>query len=611
MKIFLIITGLLAAFILVLGAFPWGVLHGTIENRLSMEKGRPATVITVERRGAWSLTPTVTLKGVAVPQASWAGEGNVATIESANIRFSALPLLIGRTRILSAEIDGMALLLARDKDGRKSWSAEHPDEMKKGSANSGEGPQIRTLVIRNATISYDDAVQDRRAEGTIVSDDAGFIIEGDGFIHGNPVRLIARGAPVVGGAYGKPWPFRAEIIGDAVGMIMDGEMETPLSFGRFTAKATAHGDNLSLIDAIIEAGLMETQPVTLAGDVIRASPDWIIRNLTGKVGRSDIAGEVIVKKGPRTFVDGKLTSQQFDFDDLSSDEGMRKAAEKRVRVGERIFPDTAIDLDEVDDTDGRLEFSVEELLWKGSSPFQSMQGVITVDHQLLTVRPLEVGLKNGVMTGDIVIDQRNGADEPTLDFTLETGDARFADFFPGGGVDGALKGHIKLAGTGDTVRKAIGKSTGSVALVTTDGVIPRNTASMLGQDVGRGLTADEDKDAALRCIVARLDVTDGKAAAGPVLIDTSRALTTARGGIDFDSEALNLSLHGVPKISSVVRLEGDIPVAGTIKAPDIGKPDKGDSVGEILKSVGEAIIGDEDPIAEDADCDALAAEALR
>lgn len=610
MKIFLIIAGVLAAFILVLGAFPWGALHGTMENRLSKHTGQPATIESVERRGAWSLTPTVSLKGVAIQQASWAGDGALADIRTLNVRFAALPLLLGRTQVLGVEIDGMALALVRDEDGRKSWVAEEPDDKKKG-ANGGGGPAIRTLVIRNATISYDDAVQDRRAEGTIASDDAGFIIEGDGFIHGEPVRLIARGAPVVPSAHGKSWPFRAEIIGDAVGIVLDGEMETPLSFGSFTAAATAHGDNLSLIDAIIEAGLMETQPVTLAGDVIRASPDWIIRNLKGTVGRSDIAGEVIVKKGPRTFIDGKLTSQQFDFDDLSSDEGMRKAAEKRARVGERIFPDTAIDLDEVDDTDGRLEFSVKELLWKGASPFQSMQGVITVDHQLLTVRPLEVGLKNGVMTGDIVIDQQNGKEEPTLDFTLETGDARFADFFPGGGVDGALKGHIKLAGAGDTVRKAIGKSSGSVALVATDGVIPRNTASMLGQDVGRGLTADEDKDAELRCIVARLDVTDGKAEAGPVLIDTSRALTKAQGAIDFANEAMDLSLYGVPKIDSVVRLEGAIPVGGTIKAPDIGKPDDGDSIGEILVSIGDAIIGDEDPKAKDADCGALGAAALR
>lgn len=609
MKIFLIIIGVLTAFMLVLGAFPWGALHGTMENRLSKQTGQPATIETVNRRGVWSLTPALTLRGVAVQQAQWAGEGALAEIETMNVRFAALPLLAGRARILGVEIDGMKLALVRDKDGRKSWSAGEGDEKKKQSKGGG-GPAIRSLVIRNATVSYDDAVQDRRAEATISSDESGFVIEGEGFIHGEPVRITARGAPVVKSAYGKPWPFRAEIIGDAVGMVFDGEMETPFSFGRFTAAATAHGDNLSLIDAIIEAGLMETQPVKLAADVERKAPDWIIRNLTGTVGRSDLAGEAIIKKGPRTVIDGKLTSQQFDFDDLSSDEGMRKAAEKEARIGERIFPDSAIDLGAVDTTDGRLEVSVEKLLWKGPSPFQSMRGVITVDHQLLTVRPLEVGLKHGVMKGDVVIDQRGGAAEPKLDFTLETGDARFVDFFPGG-IDGDMKGHIRLAGTGDTVRKAIGKSTGSVAIVATDGVIPRNTASLLGQDVGRGLTADKDKNAQLRCIVARLDVADGAAKAGPILIDTSRALTKAQGAIDFENEAMDLSLYGVPKIDSVVRLEGAIPIGGTIKAPKIGKPDKGNSVGEILESIGDAIIGDEDPKAKDADCGALAAAALR
>lgn len=604
--IFFVIVGLIA----VLGGFPWGALHGPVEKRLSERLERPVTIESVKRRGVWSLTPTLAIRGVKIPQAEWAGEGRVADIETLNVRFAALPVLIGKVKVLAVEIDGMALKLVRDKDGRKSWAKNEPEEKPKKSGGGGK-PAMRTLVIRNSTIAYDDALRDRRAEGTIVSDENGFVIEGAGFVHEAPVRILARGAPVVANAYGKPWPFRAEIKGEAVGMVFDGEMATPLSFGQFKAAATAHGDNLALVDAIIEAGLPETQPVDLAADVERAAPDWIIRNLTGTIGRSDVAGEAVIKKGERTRVDGKLTSKAFDFDDLSSDEGRRRSEQKKQETGERLFPDSAIDLTAVDTTDGRLEVVVDKLLWPGPSPFQSMKGVIEVDRQLLTIRPLEVGLKTGVMTGDVVIDQRGGKDEPVLDFTLETDDSRLMDFFPGTGIDGSMKGHIKLKGTGDTVRKAIGASTGSVAIVARDGVIPADTASLLGQDVGRSLTADGDKRAQLRCIVTRLDVEGGTATAGPVVIDTSRALTKAQGHIDFEDETMALSLYGVPKIDSVVRLDGAIPITGTIKAPDIGKPEGGDSVGEILESIGEAIFGDDDPKAEDANCDALAEEALR
>ncbi len=611
MRVPAVILFIVMGFIAILGGFPWGVLHDPVAERLSERLERAVTIESVKRRGVWSLTPTLAIRGVQIPQADWAGEGQLAEIETLNVRFAALPVLTGKVKVLAVEIDGMSLNLVRHEDGRKSWEGEKKEDDKKTAKSGGSKTSLRTLVIRNSTVAYDDAKRNRRAEGAIASDETGFVIEGEGFIHEEPVRIRARGAPVSSKAFGKPWPFRAEVTGEAVGMVFDGEMERPFSFGEFRAAATAHGDNLALVDAIIEAGLPETQPVELAADVTRAAPDWIIRNLTGTIGRSDIAGEAVIKKGERTYIEGRLASKAFDFDALSSDEGKRKAAAKKARIGERIFPDTAIDLTAVDTTDGRLEVSVEKLLWSGPSPFQSMNGVIEVDRQLLTIRPLEVGLKTGVMTGEVVIDQSDGKDEPVLDFTLQTDDARFMDFFPGAGIDGSMKGHIKLKGTGDTVRKAIGASAGSVAIVARDGVIPANTASLLGQDVGRGLTADGDKRAQLRCIVTRLDVEDGTAVAEPAVIDTSRALTKAQGHIDFEDESMALSLYGVPKIDSVVRLEGAIPVAGTIKSPDIGKPEKGDSIGEILESIGEAIIGDEDPKAQDANCDALAEEALR
>lgn len=591
-----------------LGAFPWGVLRGAAEEALTKEIGQPVTITAMTRREPWSLTPTVELNGVNAPAPDWAGGGELFRIETARFRIPVFSILTGAPRIDSVEIDGMAISLTRDENGRKSWLRDDPPDDAENPGEPGRG--LRRLVVRNATVSYDDRLQDRKARVRVTADErSGVRIEGEGDVHGEPVSILAVGAPVIPASVQKPWPFRAEIAGEAVGVIFDGEMAAPLTLGWFRANARAHGEDLALIDAIIEAGLLETQPLKLEATVERHAPDWTITDLSGVVGRSDIRGQAtIVKRKGRTRIEGEIAAGKFDFDDLANDEGRRIAAEKRARLGPRLFPDTAINLDSVDTTDGRLNISAEELLWSGHSPFRTLKGVLSVENKRLTVDELEVGMTNGAMTGDVSVDHREG--KPTLDLDLTVSDSRLIDLFPDAGVDGAFRARLALVGDGETVREAIGASTGSVALVGRNGAIPAKTASLLGQDVGRGLTTGDEKLATLNCLVARFDVDNGEARAAPVVIDTSRARTQARGRIDFADESLALILNGAPKQNSVLRFEGDVPVGGVIKKADISLPDGADSVGGVLKMIGEAIIGDQDPIADDADCESLAARAL-
>lgn len=595
--------------VLILGAFPWDLLREAAQDRIRNTIGAPATIGSLKRVELWSLSPTLAIRNVRVDQPGWTGGGELLHLETADVKFSAARALLGRMRVKAVDVDGMRLNLVRDEDGRKSWTREQSGEQK-GNGNGGP-PALRRLNIRNAVVSYDDALRDRRFTARVSADETqGVAVAGKGAIHGEPVDIVARGAPVNNETAGKPWRFRAEIIGEAVGFALRGEMRAPLDVGHFTAAATAHGDNLAFIDAIIEAGLPETQPVKLGANVRHDAPDWEVTDLSGTIGRSDITGHALIRKREgRTRIDGVASAKQFDFEDLSSDEGLRKAAEKRRRYGKRLFPDTAIELDNVDDTDGVLQVSIEELLWDGHSPFRSVRGALTVDHQLLTIEPLKVGLAHGVMSGRIVVDERDG--ETKLDIDIAAREGRFADFFPGSGIDGPFTGDMRLAGPGKSVRAAIGRSSGSVAFVTQGGVIPAKTAFLLGQDVGRGLIAGDKKQATLNCVVVRLDVEDGKARPAPVVIDTSRAVTRAYGSIDFSSEELALALKGSPKEGSVLRFDGAVPVRGTIKNPDVSLPDQANSVGEILEMLGQAIVGDEEPRAGAADCDRLAAGALR
>src|SRR3546814_8442978 len=79
-----------------------------------------------------------------------------------------------------------------------------------------------------------------------------------------------------------------------------------------------------------------------------------------------------------------------------------------------------------------------------------------------------------------------------------------------------------------------------MGLVATQGVLPARIASLLGFDVARGLTTDEDERAALRCAVIRLDVKQGTGTLDAMVIDTTHAQSRGSRSEEHTSELQSL-----------------------------------------------------------------------
>lgn len=605
-----VVLGLLVLAGLVgLAAFPWGVLKGTVERRLSQSIGRTVSIGAMERLDTMSFHPRIRLRAVRIPQPAWVEPhlADLAQIAQVDLSFSVWALLAGRATVERAEMRGANLQFYRTAQGRKNWRQDESGE------GSGSGGHLLMLRVADSRLRYLDRKRDRSLDVAVVSDGAGLRIDGGGLILGHRVRITGRGAAIAEGRAAAPWPFSVAIEGPAVGFALEGTMPSPLDLGHLQGRARAHAEDLRLLDAIIEAGLPGTQPVRLAAGIRRSIPDWTIDDLRGTIGRSDIAGHAtIVKRDGRSRITGALRSDHFDFDDLSSNEGKRRAAAIKARLGPRILPGSAIDLTHVRRTDGALDLRVDHLLWSGQSPFRSMTAHLSLERSRLEISALRVGMTHGSMEGTMRIDQTDtGRPDPRLDLRLTLRGARLLDFFPRAQIDGSLIGRLAVTGYGHTLADAFGAGGGVLALVGRDGQIPARTAALLGQDVGRGLTMGKDETDNLRCVVARLEIKGGMARPAPVLIDSSRAQTQVRGTIDLRNERLMLTLKGAPKKSSLLRLPGQVILGGTVKAPDIDVPPRTKTVGGVINMLASAIAGRQEPLARDADCNALERQVMR
>ena len=598
------VIALLAAALILLAMMPWGAFKPSIERGLSERFGRPVTIGAVDRVDSFSFTPTVEIRNLRVPQAEWAGTGDLARIERVRVRFSAFQLLFGRFSPGTIDVDGAHLVLVRDVDRRNNW-------VKPGEAGGGGSPlALKGLRIANSMILYRDAFQDRSFAVKISADPAtGVTIKGSGKVRGEPVTLYAHG-PAIEQAAGKPWPFQAGIDGAALTMAVNGVADGPLDLSHMTLDVTARADDLKFVDAIIEAGLFGTKPVQLSAHVRRDGTAWKVSGVTGRIGSSDIAGHVDVDKvDGRTKLKGEVSSNALNFDDFASRAGTAAAQATRQEAGLRLVPDTRINIRKITHTDGTIAFTAQHLVGQGA--LAAMKGVLTIDHQLMTISPFTLRLTRGAITGSMRVDQRGGRPVPLVAIDLAMRDSSIPALAGGGGdVDGRVDGRVKLTGAGSTIREVIGASNGTIGLVARDGTLPADIASQLGFDVVHGLFGSGDEPAGLRCIVLRLGVRNGVGTADPFLIDTTASQAIGHGTITFPSEAMGLSLNGTPKGNVIIKLPGAIIVSGTIREPHVGVTPGVKSVGNIFKAIGRAISGDNGPRATDADCEGLARRAL-
>ncbi|MDB5702870.1 MAG: AsmA family protein [Sphingomonadales bacterium] len=480
-----------------------------------------------------------------------------------------MALIGGRFRPDSLHIDGLDVALVRNAAGRANWA---PDKDKPSDIKSPR-PNLSNLTITRSRYSLRDEKRGLILAGPVQVDRAsGLQVSGEGSFLGTPAHMEARGGSVAGVDPSAPYPLSVTLASPALHLaakaVMDGVLNTP----HFTATVSAQAPTLKNLDRVIEAGLFGSQPIDLNGTVRHDDRDWYIDRIGGSMGRSHFAGHAtVLKRDGRTKIDATVRASQFDFDDLSDTQGLRDAAALTARVGERVMPTTRINLSKIGKTDGVLRFSADRLLFKSPSVFRSLAGTVTLDNRRVTVTDFVARLAEGALTGNATIDHRSGAPKLTLDLrfsgaTLQTIVGKPDD------VSGTVRGRIMVSGTGDTVREAMSRANGRVAMVASAGEVKATVADVLGQDLGRAIGQqlhDRQARVPLRCLVASFRASNGVLIPAPLAIDTGVSVGQGAGRIVMDGETVALTLGGSSKNPSALKIVDPIHVSGTLSSPSI------------------------------------------
>jgi uncharacterized protein involved in outer membrane biogenesis len=633
-----ILAGLAIAIAILVAIWDWNWFRGPLERYASARLNRQVTITGDIDAHLLSWQPRATVEGVRIANPDWAPSREpLAELGRISVQVRLIPLLRGSVDLRLLRFDQPNLRLYADAKGRKTWDFSNGKKQEPMRL-----PPIRSFIIDGGKIEYRDVARKLNFAATINASEQlnannrGFELVGKGAINAQPFRMDVTGGPLINIKRNSPYPFDADIRAGQTHITARGAVPKPFDLGQFYMQTTARGPDMADLYRLTGVALPNTPPYSVRGRLSRDELIWKVDNLGGRIGDSDIAGDISVDTGrERPLLKADLQSNNLDFDDLGAlfggspavGPGETASAEqvaiaKTLNAQQRLFPDSTLDLTRLRAIDADVTYRAATIR---DAPVNLRAGSVRVrlDDALLRADPVRIELPKGVVTGFVNLNARKAT--PVTELDLRLSNARIEDIIPirfGGGapLTGTLVARAKLTGEGNSVHKAFASSDGEVTVVAPGGEIRKAFAELMGVNVVKGLGLLSNKDMSttpIRCGVAHFKTTDGVMHSSNIVFDTGPVLVTGKGTVNLDTERMSFVVQGHNKKFRLVRVLMPVTAKGPISAPKMGV-EPGQAIGQGAAAVGlgalinplTAIFAFIDPgLAKDANCAALLADA--
>ncbi|BAI75331.1 hypothetical protein AZL_c00380 (plasmid) [Azospirillum sp. B510] len=582
------VAGLIAAGIAaMLALFDWNDARGVIARRASAALNREVA-IDGDLRVRLGDPIRIHLEGLRVANADWARDGSMAEIRALDATLRPWPLLRGDWELPEVNIQGPTLILEKNGKGEANWEFGPPTlekEVAKRAAtpdDRGDIPVIGRLAIAEGRLRYRDptsGIDIDNAIDTATGGDGGDVVRltGKGSFAGRPFTLAAEGGSLL---YlrddPKPYPLKVEAAVGATRGHIEGSVAEPVKLEGVDLSVRLGGDDMAEIFPILGIPAPKTRPYSISGHLGREGTVWSFRGMNGKVGESDLSGDLLVDTGAdRPMLRADLTSNRLAALDLAGLVGAspRGGGDYPTRGPGRVIPATPIPVEKLRNADMEVRLRGKRV----EAPFAPLEGLdmtVRLTNGDLRVDPLSLGIGGGRIAGTVRLDGSGKlpAMRTDLDIRAMKLSAFFAESALAGQVGGTVAGRIELAGGGRTVADLLAGSDGKIGVAVDGGRVTSLAVKGLKTNILEtlGVVISGSKPMPFNCLVGNLAVRDGIAEVEALVLDTPETLITGKGRISLRSESLDLRIVGDAKSPQLFATHVPVLVGGTLGGPDIG-----------------------------------------
>jgi uncharacterized protein involved in outer membrane biogenesis len=440
----------------------------------------------------------------------------------------------------------------------------------------------------------------------------------------------------------------------------------PFDLTSYRVKFNVSGSDLADVFYLTGLALPNTPPYQLSADVKHDGNVFRLEDFKGKLGSSDIEGEMEVESGgDRPKLIGKLRSRRLDMVDLEPTLGhpagnqasslqtpgvqapgdvqapSPAAADKLAAStpppahrssktppsvqppppASHLFPDSDLQVDRVRGMDADVTYHASSVV-APKLPMKEVDFHLRLHDGLLRMDPLSFVLDEGKFSGSVSIDASRDDPETTIDMGIDHVDlgqfkSASAKQPP---LEGSLVGRLDIHGFGTSVHKLASSADGNLDVALPQGQMNNALAELTGINVINGLgllLSEKQKDTGIRCGIVDFQAQNGMLDSKSVFIDTTNVLITGRGNVDLKDEKLDLTLQGDPKKLRLLRLRSPITLHGTLLHPAVGvKADQlivqtgiAVALGTLLTPAAAALALIDPGLAKNKDCSAVMAQA--
>ena len=627
-----VVLVLVVAVVVFLMLFDWNWLRGPIGRWASHKYDREIALQGDLDVNLFSWTPSVIVRDLKFGGPSWAREKDTADVARIEASVRLRKLFSGQIEMPLLSLTQPRVTLIATRDGKQSWQLE-PDK-----PDTGEGaklPVIQQLIITDGHISLNEQKRGLTLEADVTarenaqSGDAGFLLEGRGSLNRSPLTLRIEGGPFINIRRNKPYHFNAILAGAGSRLTADGSITRPFDLGQFQSTLTLQGRNLNDLYLLTGLTLPNTPPYRLSGALTRDESTYTFNDFNGRVGASDLSGDLKVETDHRLRVEAQLASRRLDINDLTAILGAKTQTDaagtntttvSSGTVG-KLLPDATLQVDRLRSMDGTLTYRAETVK-ANDLDIRAVRLGAKLEAGVLELNPVAFTFNRGTLNGTARINAVPDTPYSTIDFRLAGYPLESIVPVTNGStpISGRALGRVRLEGPGSSIHRFAAASKGSMSLVLPQGQMRAAFAELLGINASAGLLKllrGDQSEAGIRCAVADFNVSGGIARAQTFVIDTDVVLAKGSGSIDLGAETLNLKIDGESKKPRLLRLWTPINVTGPLTAPKIGV-DTGQLIsqggltavlGAVVAPVA-ALFAFVDPgLAKDANCGALIAGA--
>lgn len=589
-------VGLLILAVLIgvlIAIWDWNWFKPMVERRVSAATGRSFSIGNLDVD--LSMTPLVTLDRVQLGNVPWSSDPNMFETKRLAFRIELLSLLRGRKIIPQIELADPRLVLERNRENQNNWTFKSSGD----KSDKGEGPVIGTLVVDQGRLVFQDPLNRTNLNATLETrppsdpkDEKLINIVGDGTNNGAPFALKAEAGSIFALRNpDKPYPLRIDVRSGTSGAHAEGTLTDPAKLRGIDVQLDMKGESLAKLDAITGLTLPDTPPYHIAGHLTRKGDVWALDGFKGRVGNSDLAGNVSVDAGKEPkFFQADVQSQRLDFDDLAgfvkapprtgpgevaSAEQKKQAA--KLKASGRVLPDTPYNLTNLNKMDADVKFRAHRFN-NPKTPLDNMVAHLVLKGGRLSLEPLNFGVAGGQFDSDIVLDARQSPIRSSAQIKAHS--LHLNRLFPAAKVTktsvGVFGGQAKLAGSGNSIAKMLGSADGELGIVMASGQISNLIVELMGLDIMESVKylVGRDRNTRIRCLAGVFDVKGGVMKTDTLVFDTDDTNVRGFGTIDLKDESLKLRFEPKPKDMSLLAVRAPIDIQGHLKKPHV-RPDLG------------------------------------